>query len=199
MRPERPQGFTLLEVLIAMFVLALAIGGLVTAMAQSFHKLADARDDLRQLELAEAQVRELDQSAQGGALPELGHSSGTFDPPYEQWAWDLVVEPWSLPLPEGYGGQGLPSSVFQPPGTASPVQPSVRLLSYRVYPVEGSPDDVDPFVALAVEKVPPELVAEAAAREQQAAEQSGAEAQRPLGSGATTPVQGTPTPGSSRP
>ena len=197
MQGERTRGFTLLEVLIAMFVLALAIGGLVTAMAQSFQKLADAREDLERLELAEAQVRELDASAQAGALPELGRSSGAFDPPYEKWAWELLVEPWSLPLPEGYGGQGLPSSVFQPPDTGSPLKPSVRLLSYRVYPVQGSPGEAEPFVALVVEKVPPELVAEAAAREQQAGAQAGAPGE-PLGSGAKTPVQGTPLQGSPR-
>ncbi len=183
------RGFTLLEVLIAMFVLALAIGGLITAMAQSFQKLADARQRLEQLELAEAQVRELDANAQSGALPELGHSSGTFDPPYERWAWDLVVEPWSLPLPEGYGGQGLPSSVFQPSGTSSPVQPSVRLVSYRVYPVDGSPDAEDPFVSLAVERVPPELIAEAAARTQQAGAQTDSQPQPP-GSDASNPTGG---------
>ncbi len=188
MPADRTQGFTLLEVMIAMFVLALAIGGLVSAMAQSSQRLADARDDLERLALAESRVRELMAGAEGG-LPELGRSSGAFEPPDERWAWELLVEPWSLPLPEGFGGQGLPSSVFQAPGSASPVQPSVRLVSYRVFPVDGSPEESEPYVALAVEKVPPELLAEAAAREQQAGAQRGEEG-GPLDSGAKTPAGG---------
>ena len=72
------QGFTLLEVLLAVFMLALLMGPLLSFLTANLSALGRARADARAMLLASEQARELVEGAALGELPDLGHSDSQY-------------------------------------------------------------------------------------------------------------------------
>ncbi len=153
MRRDGRAGFTLLEVLLAIFVLATAMGGLITLVTQNVARLADAALQTRIERAAEARMREL----LGGDLLDLGTSDGAFEDDDSDLRWLLVVESYSVPLPPDYehdpGVPGPPggSTIFAeqtPLPDAS--QPSIQRLELFVHHELDEPENAEPFVVFRV-------------------------------------------------
>lgn len=155
--PERARataGFTLLEVTIAVFVVAVVMGSLITLVSQNLARLADARREVEALVAAEAQMREIQERAAAGELPGVGTRRG-----FDEEAgleWELLVEPWAVPAPATWASAEPAPSVFDPtvlPGRG----PRLLRVSLRVYPEEADPEAYEPFVAIVASPPEPSL------------------------------------------
>ena len=148
--PGPREGFTLVEILIATFVFALVMGGLMQILTRTTRALAGARVEVEASDLAENRLREIEDLALDGEPPELGRSEGTFDAPLEHFAWILEVEPFAIPLPPDLAERrGLPASVFEQRRQFGQAPPILRVL-LRVYPVETDPERTLPFLLFVV-------------------------------------------------
>jgi type II secretory pathway pseudopilin PulG len=146
---RRREGFTLIEVLLAFVVMSTMLTALVVMVSQNVARLARAQERAEARDLAEDRAREL---LGGEVLPEIGIEEGVFDPPDDHLAWQLIVEPYTLPLPPGHEEQRKLSSLFAEPSTIPDApQPSVMRAVVRVFPAEGDPAEAEPFVVFAVE------------------------------------------------
>lgn len=187
MSSERRAGFTLLEVLIAVFLVTTVLSVLVGLVTDNLRALADARQELEVSQLAEARIRELYSAAVGGEPPEIGSSSGFFDAPHEDMRWELEVEPYALPLPEDLEPEERVrieelSSVFAPVTAASAaaqsygaqggLETSVRRVTLRVYREDTEPQEADAFALFTVD--PPDL-SDYAPEEEEEPEEEGEE------------------------
>ena len=144
-----PVGFTLLEVIVAVFVLAIGMGALLTAVQQHIARLADAQVELRVLEIAEQQMRAIQAAAESGVLPEVGRSEAAFDEPDSDFVWELEVTRYKLPAPAGFHEDvPLPSVFSDAPAGTGQVAGSLRLVSLRVYPAEADPERFPPLIAI---------------------------------------------------
>jgi|SRR4051794_34161969 Tfp pilus assembly protein PilV len=90
-RPHRRGGFTLIEVLVAGIILAMAIGVMGTALARSYAALSDARDDRRAAALLEELLTKVDMIGPARMSSEGPHN-GTFDAPDDRFSWKLDIE-----------------------------------------------------------------------------------------------------------
>jgi prepilin-type N-terminal cleavage/methylation domain-containing protein len=177
---RRRDGFTLLEVMVAIFVLGLVVGALLQMMQGLLARLADARHELDAARLAELRMRELQAGAAEGILPEIGSTQGEFDSPYDYLRWQLLVEETAVPLPDDLAGGPPTSSIFALGGPASGEEnrsePSLLRISLRAFPDQTrDPQRFEPYVLYLVQPVNENLLEalslreERAAREQQAA------------------------------
>jgi general secretion pathway protein I len=83
-----PLGFTLIEVMIAMFVIALGVGALLATLTSS----ADAVAHLREKSLAEwIALNRVSEVRLGNARPESGTTSGTVEYAGRTWRWQQTV------------------------------------------------------------------------------------------------------------
>ncbi|MDZ4116704.1 MAG: type II secretion system minor pseudopilin GspI [Xanthomonadaceae bacterium] len=88
MRPDRFRGFTLLEVLVALAVLALAMAALVRTASQETRSLADERErTLAQWVAANA----IAETRLATPLPSSGQRSGEVEMGGRRWRWDLRI------------------------------------------------------------------------------------------------------------
>ena len=143
-------GFTLLEVLVAVFVFALVMGTLISLVAQNVRRTADARQELRATRLAEGKLREILFAAEKGELPDLGSNQGTFEGDDEDMAFEVDVEPYEIPLP-----RGAPKKVVDGSGIfAGGGKSALRRVKLKVYPAVGGPEQAAPFVAFVAEPNP---------------------------------------------
>jgi prepilin-type N-terminal cleavage/methylation domain-containing protein len=150
--PERggdEAGFTLLEVMLAIVVLGLVMGQLIASVTQNLDRLGEARRELRALLLAEERMRDLEHDARGGTLPELGRTSGSFEAPDDDLAWELEVEGWNVPFPRNPARPNSPGGIFAggPPRPPNQAPTLVRAL-LRVHALEEDPEGVEPLIAL---------------------------------------------------
>lgn len=83
-------GFTLIEVLVAVAVLATGIVLVLEAFQTSFAALNDARHALRKSSLARGKIGELTDRGRRGDLPD-GTARGAFEEPYAAYAWETTV------------------------------------------------------------------------------------------------------------
>lgn len=162
------EGFTLLEVLVALFMFATVVGVLVSAVSTHIARLADAKGELRTMRRAEERLRAIETDARLGAAPEFGTTSGQFDGPDDDLSWELSVEPLVLPRPEELEGVRLAEdSIFssEPPRRGAPGEdPRLRLIVVRVFPTEGDPEEAEEFsILLAPATALPEESSERAA------------------------------------
>lgn len=157
----RSRGFTLLEVIVAVFVLATVLGALITIMSQNLHRLGEARDALHGSSLARSHAFAVLRGAGAEAIPTPGIQHGRFEAPDDEWLWEQNVEATFLPLPADWTGPP-PSSLFQAPGRAARGgargggrAPLLRV-SVRAYREDASFDleDEPPFVLLLVNRSP---------------------------------------------
>jgi len=118
-------------------------------VSENVARLAVAQERAEARDLAEERAREL---MAGAVLPEIGIDEGVFDPPYDHLAWQLIVEPYTLPLPPEHEELRKLSSLFAEPSTIPDApQPSVMRAVMRVFPAEGEPEEAEPYVVFAVE------------------------------------------------
>jgi general secretion pathway protein I len=84
----KSRGFTLIEVMIAMFVIALGVGALLTTLTSS----ADAAAHLREKSLAEwIALNRVSEVRLSNARPASGTTSGTVDYAGRTWRWQQTV------------------------------------------------------------------------------------------------------------
>ena len=145
-------GFTLLEVMIAVFVLATVVGGLVSMVQANLQRLAEVRREIAAAELARERTLEIFQKGVAGELPELGTREGRFPEPDDDLLWEQVVEPVALPLPLDSNTSPAPSVLFERPGSSAGGVPSLYRVAVRAFPEEVDPESVDPFVVFVVER-----------------------------------------------
>ncbi len=87
-RPQRASGFTLLEVLVALAVLATALGALVAGVSQSTDNAAQLRDMTFAHWVALDKITEQQVSV---AWPRIGITKGTTVLAEREWHWTLTV------------------------------------------------------------------------------------------------------------
>ncbi len=97
---SRRGGFTLLEVMVAVFVFAIIMGPLLTLVQQNLASLGRARLETDAALLAEERIREIQELAETDEFPEVGTDEGSFEPPHEMLRWVATVEPYSIELPQ---------------------------------------------------------------------------------------------------
>lgn len=147
MSRRRSQGFTLLEVVVAVFVFGTVMTVLIQLVSQNLRRTADARDELRAARLAEGKLREILFTAEKGELPDPGTNQGNFEGDDADMAFDVAVETFGVPLPEG-----APKQVVQGSGVfVGGGKPAVRRVVLRVFPVDTDPERAAPFVAFVTE------------------------------------------------
>ena len=146
-------GFTLLEVILAVFVFVISMGGLLMIVQDSLARLADVRLESDAARLAEAQLRELTLATATGEELELGEDAGTYDPPNDMLRWELSVEPWWIPLSEELKERAETSSLFEPEEAEFEVSALLRL-TLRVFKENHEEQLVEPFVVFVV--LPPD-------------------------------------------
>lgn len=96
-------GFTLLEVLVASVVMALAVGGLLTNLSTSLRNGSRLTDIDRASMIARAKMDELLLQAK---LPHNSEVGGALNPAMTGWpqgGWRVVVEPYDIPPGSGPG------------------------------------------------------------------------------------------------
>lgn len=152
MRRRSQAGFTLLEVIVAVFVLAIVMGALLMQETQYIARLAEAQRELRVLDLAEQQMRAIRVEAEAGVLPELGLTEAAFEEPDGDYVWELEVTRYKLPVPADFPDDAPLSSVFtDAPAAAGQIAGSLRLVSLRVYPAGADPAEFPPLIAILVD------------------------------------------------
>jgi prepilin-type N-terminal cleavage/methylation domain-containing protein len=151
-RGDGTRGFTLLEVLIAVFVVAIVLGTLVTFVSQNLHRLGDARRELIAAGLARERAQSITQAGEQGELPQIGTREGRFPEPDDDLLWTESVEGVWLPLPEGWTGPPPPSPLFASTNTRSRV-PTLYRVEVRAFPEELEPESIDPVVVCVVAPV----------------------------------------------
>ncbi len=144
-------GFTLVEVLLAVVILATVGTTLSTLVMEGVHNLGEARAKMEAIELGEDRLREIQEAARGGELPELGSDEGDFEEG-SAYHWVLNVEPFSLPLPEN-APEGPPtSSLFVQGSTQQGAnQPSILKVSFWVLQEGQETEDRVPMEIFVVE------------------------------------------------
>ncbi len=148
----RRSGFTLLEVLLAVFVLATAMGTLLALMSDNLRALSRATLDAEAMGRAEERLREIAGQARQGELPQLGVEQGVFEEPYDAMHWELEVEVHPLALTDPTAERLATSSLFTlAGGTGNEPKPSVRRVVMRVFHELQEPEDAQPLVLFLVE------------------------------------------------
>ena len=156
----RAAGFTLLEVLLAVFFVALLMGGLVAASTQTVRDLSRTRDRIEANRLAEERARALAAEMRSGVLPDIGTTEGSFEEPNEHLRWELTVESYTVPHAEPLSEDTPSSTIFAEASTAPGApQPSVRRVTLRVFQEGFEPESGDAFVLFGVEALPANLAA----------------------------------------
>ncbi len=87
-------GFTLIEVMVALFIFSVAVLTLLAARAQTVRLNDEVRLRLRMVDLANMKLAEI--VARGFVPP--GTLTGRFKPPYRDYRWVEVVSSSPLPI-----------------------------------------------------------------------------------------------------
>ena len=148
---SRRGGFTLLEVMVSIFVFAIIMGTLLTLVQQNLARLGRARLETTAARLAEERIRELQQEAGSDEFPEDGTDEGTFEPPDDGLRWVSTIEPYSIELPVDKEERAGSSSVF----ALGDSEPSLRRVILRIFPEDGEEELMDPFVTFLVAPLEP--------------------------------------------
>ncbi len=142
----RREGFTLLEVLLAVAILAMVLLPLVAMVSANLRRLSEARDELDAMRMAEERALEIESEILSGAKVPGGTDEGTYDPPYAALAWQVRVDDFVLPVPDGVDPENVRSLLFKKPRLGAPAP--LRRIQVRVFPVESEPEAADPFVLI---------------------------------------------------
>ncbi|MGC8500988.1 MAG: prepilin-type N-terminal cleavage/methylation domain-containing protein [Leptospirillia bacterium] len=90
----KDRGFTLIEVMVALFIFAVAVLALLAIRAQTVRMVDQTEETLRLVDLANMKLAEI--VAQGFLPP--GVLSGNFKKPYRDYRWLEEVSPAPLPV-----------------------------------------------------------------------------------------------------
>ncbi len=88
MRPARGAGFTLIEIVVAVAILALALGAVITGMARYADHAATLRERTVALWVAHNRLTEIGLEP---SWPDLGSSDGDVELAGVEWRWDATV------------------------------------------------------------------------------------------------------------
>ena len=103
-------GFTLIEIMIALAILAVGVLGLYTAQGNSLKASGTAEEvqiasTLAQQKMAEKML-EIEKDLQKGTLPEdKTEETGEFERPFQRYRWQYLVRQVDLPLAGGSGAE----------------------------------------------------------------------------------------------
>ncbi len=91
------EGFTLLEVLIAVTLFGLAITAIVTGQSNSYKSVTKSERMSEALQLLQSQMTELEMKYQkaldtNGLAAAVAKEEGTFSPPYENYKWSAELK-----------------------------------------------------------------------------------------------------------
>jgi prepilin-type N-terminal cleavage/methylation domain-containing protein len=183
MSRRRDAGFTLLEVVVAVFVFATVMSGLIVLVSQNVRRMADARDDLRTTRLAEQKLREVLFSAEEGNMPEPGTTQGTFEGDDSDVAFEIEVAPYAVPIPRAAPEKAASGSRMFGAGGNVSAQPVLRRVVLKVFPAGQTSEQARPFVGFVAEKNEPVAGSEGTGEEGQDEGES-SDSQDGTGSGA---------------
>ena len=100
-------GFTLLEVMIAIGVLAIGIGAILTAENNSLDVTLRAKRMSTVATLAQNTIIDAERELQGKTFDEVKEkSNGKFEAPYSEYAWERVIKEVNFPNITGAGAGG---------------------------------------------------------------------------------------------
>ena len=100
-------GFTLLEVMIAIGVLAIGIGAILTAENNSLDVTLRAKRMTTVATLAKNTLIDTERELQGKTFDEVKtDSNGKFDPPYSEYSWERKIKEITFPNIMGPGAGG---------------------------------------------------------------------------------------------
>ncbi|MCP5068698.1 MAG: type II secretion system protein [bacterium] len=141
-------GFTLIEVLMAVLVVALVYGFLLEFVTDNLAALHRARSETEIARLSEQKLREVEARVLSGE--ELAESEdGAFEEPFQDYLFRVDLTPYQIPLPASFTGQIAPSKLFVGTGPQDPSRPALLRIEVRVYLEDEDPEGVIPFVTLA--------------------------------------------------
>jgi prepilin-type N-terminal cleavage/methylation domain-containing protein len=101
------KGFTLLEVMIAIGVLAIGIGAILTAENNSLDVTLRAKRMTTVATLARNTIIDAERELQGKTFEEVKEkSTGKFDAPYSDYSWERVIKEVTFPNITGAGAGG---------------------------------------------------------------------------------------------
>jgi len=107
LRTNTTSGFTLLEVMIALGVLAIGIGAILTAENNSLDVTLRAKRMTTVATLAKNTIVDAERELQGKTFDEVKtESSGKFDPPYSEYSWERKIKEITFPQIMAPGGGG---------------------------------------------------------------------------------------------
>lgn len=111
-RDQVTSGFTLLEVVIAMAIMALAFGAILAVEGSSINASARAKQMNIVAMLAKNQMIETEYKIEGKTFDEVKkEDQGTFEEPYQDFKWKTVVKELKFPnIGSGGAGKGAASS-----------------------------------------------------------------------------------------
>lgn len=96
---RRADGFTLLEVMVAMAILAVALTAVLGSQSQSVSLASEAKFSTTAALLAQAKIAELEAKKPG----DIASESGDFEPDYPGYTWRVSVNTVLLDEPKGVG------------------------------------------------------------------------------------------------
>jgi len=141
-------GFTLLEVMVATFVLAVVLTGVIQIVTQTIASLSRARLDVEAADFAQEQMRGVALAAKQGTLPEVGTSEGSFEGD-DDLRFELKVEAYDVPVNAKDRELARRSSVFGATEASDPsAGPDVRVVTLRVYRRSEGIEDSLPLTML---------------------------------------------------
>jgi general secretion pathway protein I len=101
------KGFTLLEVMIAIGVLAIGIGAILTAENNSLDVTLRAKRMTTVATLARNTIIDAERELQGKTFEEVKEkSTGKFEAPYSDYSWERVIKEVTFPNVTGAGAGG---------------------------------------------------------------------------------------------
>lgn len=112
------QGFTLIEVMIAIGILAIGIGAILVAENNSLDVTLRAKRMTTVAMLAKNSMIEAEREIEGKSFTEIKEeSSGKFDPPYQDYAWTRKIKEITFPnLMDPASGSGDPAAAAKEKG-----------------------------------------------------------------------------------
>jgi prepilin-type N-terminal cleavage/methylation domain-containing protein len=169
---DRSGGFTLLEVLLAVFVFGTVMSVLLTLTSQSLQTLGTAKEELEATQLGETMMRDMLENVEDGKLPEIGVTVGdvVLQAPATEasglesdaepasgsaYQYRLEIEPYTVPLSEdAKGDRATLSSLFTAPESSGATSSTVRI-TLRIHRADQDPEETLPFVMILAEPAKP--------------------------------------------
>lgn len=101
-RNDTQNGFTLLEIMIAMAILSISLLALYSSVGNSLRISGQSEEVDQATQLARRKMSEimmsLDEDIARGAFPEEKEEQGTFDKPFENYKWSYTIKKVEIPV-----------------------------------------------------------------------------------------------------